>query len=78
MKKILLIATGGTIASKKSENGLCPQIDAGEILAYVPKIREFCEPSAIQICNLDSTNMEPRHWKLMVETVQAQDRKSVV
>lgn len=71
MKKILLIATGGTIASKKSENGLCPQIDAGEILAYVPKVRDFCEPSVIQICNLDSTNMEPRHWKLMVETVRA-------
>ena len=26
MKKILFVATGGTIASKKTENGLTPQI----------------------------------------------------
>lgn len=70
MKKILLIATGGTIASRHSENGLSPQIDAEEILNYVPKIREFCEASAVQICNIDSTNMEPRQWKMMAESVR--------
>ena len=31
-KKILLLATGGTIASKKSENGLKPQITPEELL----------------------------------------------
>ncbi len=72
MKKILLIATGGTIASKHSRNGLCPQIDAAEILGYVPQINEFCEAEALQICNIDSTNIEPKHWKLMVETIREQ------
>lgn len=70
MKKILLLATGGTIASKHSGNGLCPQIDAAEILNYVPQIQEFCNPEALQICNIDSTNMEPKHWKLMVHTIR--------
>ena len=70
MKKILLMATGGTIASKHSGNGLCPQIDAGEILNYVPRIREFCEASAIQVCNIDSTNMEPSHWKLILKAIR--------
>ena len=32
MKHILLIATGGTIASKSTENGLAPQISSEEML----------------------------------------------
>ncbi len=70
MKKILLIATGGTIASRHSRDGLCPQIQAEEILKYVPPVREFCKPSAVQICNIDSTNMNPSHWRLMVEAIR--------
>lgn len=70
MKKILLIATGGTIASRKSDKGLAPQIEAEEILSFVPDIRNFCQPEAIQILNIDSTNMEPSHWTLMVRTIR--------
>ena len=44
-KKILLLATGGTIASKKSENGLKPQITPEELLEYIPQVKEFCEVS---------------------------------
>ena len=51
-KKILLLATGGTIASKKSENGLKPQITPEELLEYIPQVKEFCEVSAIQLLNL--------------------------
>lgn len=69
-KKILLIATGGTIASLKAENGLTPLIQADEILSYIPNVYEFCEPEAIQICNIDSTNMEPKHWKVIVHTIR--------
>ena len=41
MKKILLIATGGTIASKYTDRGLSPQISSEELLSYVPEAREF-------------------------------------
>ena len=64
-KKILFIATGGTIASKKSENGLKPQITPQELLEYVPQVKEFCDFGAIQLLNLDSSNMEPKHRKMM-------------
>ncbi len=70
MKKILLLATGGTIASKHSDNGLSPQIDAGEILDYVPQIQEFCQAEAFSVCNIDSTNMEPKHWRLIMDAVR--------
>ena len=55
MKHILLIATGGTIASENSENGLTPQISSEELLSYVPAAREFCTIDAVQILNIDST-----------------------
>ena len=35
-KRILMIATGGTIASKRSETGLKPLITSDELLSYVP------------------------------------------
>ena len=48
MKRILMIATGGTIACKSSEAGLKPLITSDELLSYVPDTREFCQASAYQ------------------------------
>ena len=39
MKKILMIATGGTIASKETENGLAPAMTGEELAASVPGIK---------------------------------------
>ena len=62
MKKILLIATGGTIASRPTENGLAPQMDSAEILSFVPEIKSLADVTAVQVCNLDSTNLYYVHW----------------
>lgn len=62
MKKILLIATGGTIASKPTVTGLSPQISSEEILACVGEAGSICEIDALQLYNLDSTNMCSTHW----------------
>lgn len=62
MKKILLIATGGTIASKYTSEGLCPQISSEELLSYVPAARDFCEIDTVQPFNLDSTNISAEQW----------------
>ena len=70
MKHILLIATGGTIASKKSDNGLSPQISPKELLSYIPDVKSHCEVSTISLLNLDSTNIEPKHWKVMAECIR--------
>ena len=67
-KNILLIATGGTIASKKSDNGLKPQISPDELMQYIPQVKNICDFHAVQLLNLDSSNMEPEHWKMMVHT----------
>ncbi len=70
MKDILLIATGGTIASKKSENGLKPQIKPDELLTYIPQVKKVCRVHVKQLLNLDSSNIEPVHWKMMVECIR--------
>ncbi len=62
MKKILLIATGGTIASKQTEVGLIPSITSNEILEFVPDIKNLCEIKAIQLMNIDSSNMDYKGW----------------
>ena len=70
MKKILFIATGGTIASKNSDSGLKPQISPQELLSYIPSIKELCEIETCQLLSLDSSNMEPKHWSMIVECVR--------
>lgn len=70
MKRILLIATGGTIASKRSDAGLKPLISSDELLSYVPAAQEFCQADALQLINLDSTNIQPRHWLSMAAAIE--------
>lgn len=75
MKKILLIATGGTIASKFSPEGLKPGITSEELLAYVPEIREFCTVDTVQPFELDSTNVCQEHWLILEQVIEeAYDR----
>ena len=69
MKKILMIATGGTIASCETEDGLAPRLSADELLSYIPSVKEICEVELMQVCSIDSTNMSPAYWKLIVEAV---------
>ena len=52
-KKILLLATGGTIASLLSDHGLRPGLNAEQILSFVPEIKEECDVDAVQVCNID-------------------------
>ena len=70
LKRILMIATGGTIASKRSEDGLKPLITSEELLGYVPDVKEFCEVTAMQVINIDSTNIQPKHWLLISSTIE--------
>ncbi|HCS67757.1 MAG TPA: L-asparaginase 1 [Oribacterium sp.] len=69
MKKILLLCTGGTIASVKTTDGLKPALTAEELLGYVPEVKRFCEVDVLQVCNIDSTNMTPEVWGQIVHAV---------
>ena len=70
MKKILMIGTGGTIASRQTEDGLAPGLTPEDILSYIPDVKNVCEVHTMQVCNLDSTNVTPEHWKMIVKAVE--------
>ncbi len=59
MKKILLITTGGTIASSSSEAGLVPSASGEELLKHIPEIKGLYDIHVLPIMQIDSTNMSP-------------------
>ena len=69
MKKILLIATGGTIASSESSEGLTPSIDVKTLLTYIPEIESICHLEGISVMRVDSTNMNPKLMARIAETI---------
>ncbi len=71
MKKILMIGTGGTIASLPGENGLAPQLSTKELLEKVPTLKSIALLETLQLFNIDSTNVTPNHWVLMAETIRS-------
>lgn len=69
-KKILIIATGGTIACKKTIDGLSPGVTSEELLKYVSDFKNNCEIDTMQILNIDSTNIQPEHWEMMTAAIE--------
>lgn len=72
MKHVLLISTGGTIASSLSHDGLSPSIDSEGLLSHVPEIRSVCRVSTVELYKLDSTNMRPEYWLRIAHYIREQ------
>jgi len=75
MKKILLIGTGGTIASEVTDSGLTPELTTEQLLAHIPAISQICEVDCVQLLNLDSTNIAPEHWLMMARCIRKNYRR---
>lgn len=75
MKKLLLIATGGTIACRETENGLSPALDGAALLDFVPELRDFCTVDVRDLMQLDSTDLTATDRLAMARAVRdVQDR----
>ena len=74
-KKILLIGTGGTIASEMGESGLTPELTSEQLLRYIPDISGICQVECDQLFNLDSTNIQPKHWARIAAAIRARYRE---
>jgi len=70
MKKLLILATGGTIASVKTPHGLIPALTSEELLSFLPEIGDNFELTTKAICNLDSTNITPEHWLTIANAIR--------
>lgn len=74
MKRILVIATGGTIASSAGTTGLAPAVSGDDLVAAVPQLAYLCHVDVVQPMNIDSTNMRPSDWlRIAREIVRSYD-----
>ncbi|WP_432406335.1 asparaginase [Wukongibacter sp. M2B1] len=71
MKRILVIATGGTIASSDEGNGLTPHYDVTELLSFIPQVKNKCSVTGKMIMNIDSSNMTPSCWLEIAKAIEA-------
>lgn len=69
-KRVLLIGTGGTIASEVTEGGLAPELTSEQLLSHIPAISDICAVDCVQLLNLDSTNIGPSHWLQMARRLR--------
>ena len=70
MAHILLLATGGTIACRDMGHGLSPALTPDDLLHAVPGVTDTCTVTARSLFHLDSTDMTPREWLTIAETIR--------
>lgn len=69
MKKILMLSTGGTLASSHSDNGLSPGLHANDILDRISGLTDGFTVVEEELFMLDSSNMQPEEWTLIAQRV---------
>ena len=68
MKKLLLITTGGTIASAKGEEGLEPELTSSQLLDFLPPQSDI-SIDCIDLMKIDSSNMQPEEWQVIAREI---------
>lgn len=69
-KKILLLTTGGTIASLPTEEGLSPGLDGTALAGMLAAgILDHYTVTVRDILHLDSSNIQPEEWQLIARNV---------
>ena len=71
MKKVLMLGTGGTIASEVTPSGLAPALTSAELLRCVPEISSLCSVTCEELFSIDSTNVTPAHWLTIARAIRA-------
>ena len=67
-KKILLLTTGGTIASMPGGDGLAPS-DAGVFQREMEQLRTYYDITVRELICLDSSNIRPAEWQIIAEGI---------
>jgi len=65
LKRLLLLSTGGTIASMPGIDGLAPTLSGSDLVHLVPGLGTICVVECRSILNLDSSNIQPDDWKFI-------------
>lgn len=70
MKRVLFISTGGTIASSDQGNGMKPVYSVDKLIESVKEMPEKFEIDGQLLMNIDSSNMNPKHWIKIAQTIK--------
>ena len=69
MKKILMLSTGGTIASTNEGHGLTPTESGAAMAAMIPGLEGLCEIDFYEVMSIDSSNMQPEGWSTIAKVI---------
>lgn len=69
MNKILMISTGGTLASSHSDNGLSPGLHGNDVLDRIRGLTAGFQIEEEELFMLDSSNVQPEEWTKIARTV---------
>ena len=69
MKKILMVSTGGTIASTMTEKGFASTLSGDEILEIAGIDKSAVEITIENLFSIDSTLMQPEDWVAIAEAI---------
>lgn len=74
-KKVVVLATGGTIAGvgETGENTgyVSGQISGADLVAAIPEIKEYADISVEQVCNVNSDDMTAKLWLKLAKRIDA-------
>src|SRR6478672_5795749 len=75
LPKVLVIATGGTIAGEQGEPGTLGGYEIrrpiAELVAQVPEIKRYAQVETEQFSNIPSAQMTPDQWLLLARRINS-------
>ena len=71
MKRILLLTTGGTIASVETAHGLAPAPTNEPLRRLLDELALPCKVDVKSLFHIDSTNFQPEHWLEIARAIRA-------
>ena len=72
LKRVLILHTGGTLGmSARRPSALAPDTYAHEILSRVPELAALATIETRILCNLDSSDIGPEEWSVLVDEIAA-------
>ncbi len=76
---VKLLGTGGTIASRLDyrTGAVIPAFSPGELYGSVPELADYCNLETEKICGVFSENIEPKHWKIIANSIGEEIKKGV-
>ena len=70
MRNILILTTGGTIASVQSPDGLVPGMSSEQLRNHLPQIGSDIAIDIMELFHIDSTDMTAAHWIKIIDAIR--------